>query len=167
MTFISDAIRTKSDKFYGKDISEKLFNELLLQFINVGSEIDSIKKHMFYGKKSKYYTESIEESLDNVNNIIHEDIIHGIIGVATESVELVEALNDSIKSGLLLDDVNIKEEIGDIFWYIAILANRLDISFEDIQTTVINKLKARYPDKFTEDYAINRDLNLERKILEQ
>lgn len=167
MTFISDAIRTKSDKFYGDDINQDEFAAILSDFILVGSELDTIKKHMFYGKKSHYAAESIEESLDGANNIVHEDIIHGVLGVATEAVELCEALNSSLDSGLALDTVNIKEEMGDIFWYLAILANRLDISFDEVQTTVINKLRARYPDKFTEDDAVNRDLDLERKILEQ
>jgi len=30
----------------------------------------------------------------------------------------------------------------------------------------IEKLKARYPDKFTSDKAINRNLDIERKVLE-
>ena len=34
-------------------------------------------------------------------------------------------------------------------------------------TRVINKLKARFPDKFTEDDAFNRDLTTERKVLEE
>lgn len=167
MTFISDAIRTKSDKFYGEDISQEEFEAILSDFIVVGSELDSIKKHMFYGKKSEYAAESIEESMDGVNNIVHEDIIHGVLGVATESVELAEALKASLESGLPLDNVNIKEEMGDIFWYLAILAERLGISFEEIQDTVINKLKARYPANFTEVDAVNRNLDLERTILEQ
>lgn len=167
MSFIDDAIRTKSDKFYGEDISFDQFDAIISDYILVGSELDKIKKHMFYGKKTDYSPEAGEDSMHDANNIVHEDIIHGILGVATESVELCEALSASLDCGLPVDAVNVKEEMGDIFWYLAILANRLDISFEDVQTTVINKLKARYPDKFTENDAVNRDLDLERKILEQ
>lgn len=38
---------------------------------------------------------------------------------------------------------------------------------ESAQEIVINKLKARYPDKFTTEHATNRDLGYEREVLEQ
>ena len=65
-----------------------------------------------------------------------------------------------------LDLVNVKEEIGDLLWYIAIMLNVLDTDFETVMRTNIAKLKARYPDKFTEEKATHRDLNKERQILE-
>jgi hypothetical protein len=37
---------------------------------------------------------------------------------------------------------------------------------EELLQTNIDKLKARYPEKFTENDALNRDLNKERNILE-
>lgn len=42
---------------------------------------------------------------------------------------------------------------------------RLDVA--DIWQTNINKLKGRFPEKFNFEDALNRDLNNERKILEQ
>lgn len=42
--------------------------------------------------------------------------------------------------------------------------NNIDL-FEGLKRN-INKLKARFPDKFTEEAALNRDLEKERKILE-
>jgi NTP pyrophosphatase (non-canonical NTP hydrolase) len=50
----------------------------------------------------------------------------------------------------------------DIHW----LAEYYNIKVEDICETNINKLKARYGDKFTSERAINRDLDTEREILE-
>ncbi|MBT5073489.1 MAG: hypothetical protein HOH19_08390 [Kordiimonadaceae bacterium] len=35
-----------------------------------------------------------------------------------------------------------------------------------VATTNINKLKARFPEKFTQEKAYNRDLDTERDILE-
>jgi hypothetical protein len=37
---------------------------------------------------------------------------------------------------------------------------------KEVMDINIKKLEARYPEKFTEDKAINRDLEAERKILE-
>ena len=50
----------------------------------------------------------------------------------------------------------------DIHW----LAEYYNIKVEDICQVNIDKLKARYGDKFTSDKAINRDLDTERNILE-
>jgi hypothetical protein len=46
------------------------------------------------------------------------------------------------------------------------LAYNLKINLDDYMEKVVLKLKKRYPDKFTVDAAINRDLDAERKVLE-
>jgi len=45
--------------------------------------------------------------------------IHGIIGIQTESCELLESLTNSMEFGLPIDVDNIREEIGDIIWYVS------------------------------------------------
>jgi uncharacterized protein YabN with tetrapyrrole methylase and pyrophosphatase domain len=62
--------------------------------------------------------------------------------------------------------VNLAEEMGDLFWYIAVICDALEVSFEDVMERNIAKLKARYGDKFTEHAATNRNLEEERRILE-
>lgn len=94
-------------------------------------------------------------------------ILHAAIGCVTESGELLDALKKQIFYGRELDVVNVKEEAGDILWYLAILFDELGTDFETESNRVINKLKTRFPDKFTEDTVYNRDLTTERKILEQ
>ena len=64
------------------------------------------------------------------------------------------------------DAVHAKEEIGDIFWYSAIPVNMFKWTYGDIMFTNIAKLRARYPDKWTQEAALNRDLGAERQILE-
>ncbi|AHX01149.1 putative mazG pyrophosphohydrolase [Nitrincola phage 1M3-16] len=85
-------------------------------------------------------------------------ILHAAIGCVTESGEMLDALKKSIFYGKELDLVNIKEEAGDILWYLAILFDALGTNFEAEQERVINKLRARYPEKFTEYDAEVRDL---------
>ncbi len=94
------------------------------------------------------------------------DLLHASMGLSTEAAEFTDALKKHIFYGKELDTVNLKEEIGDILWYAAIALEALDSSFEEVMQTNIDKLAARYPDKFTEESAINRDLDTERKILE-
>ena len=94
------------------------------------------------------------------------NVLHGTIGICTEAGEILDAIKKSMFYGKPIDKVNIKEEIGDVMWYIAILCREFNLEMEDVLQTNINKLKARYPDKFTSENALNRDLDKERKILE-
>lgn len=61
-------------------------------------------------------TESID--LFKVDN---PRLLHAAIGAVTEVTELL----------LATDDVNVKEEMGDICWYVAIACDELGIGFED------------------------------------
>jgi NTP pyrophosphatase (non-canonical NTP hydrolase) len=94
-------------------------------------------------------------------------LLHGACGVATEGGELLDAMKKHIFYGKEIDTVNIVEEIGDLMWYSAVILDELGVEFEDVMQKNINKLKARYNDKFTEDGANIRDLNTERQILEK
>lgn len=53
------------------------------------------------------------------------------------------------------------------YWALVYITCRAyDIDFEQMLEININKLKARYPEKFTEEAALNRDLEQERNVLE-
>lgn len=94
-------------------------------------------------------------------------ILHALIGINTENGELQDQFKKHIFYGRELDIVNIVEEIGDLFWYIAILCDEIETPFEEIWQKNIEKLKKRYEGKFTETKAENRDLKAERAILEK
>jgi NTP pyrophosphatase (non-canonical NTP hydrolase) len=94
------------------------------------------------------------------------DLLHASMGLVTEAGEFQDMLKKHIYYGRELDEVNLKEEIGDVLWYCAIALEALGTDFESVMQTNIDKLKARYPEKFTEESANNRDLDTERQILE-
>lgn len=93
-------------------------------------------------------------------------VLHAAFGLVTESAELLDAIKKATFYGKALDVTNIKEEAGDILWYLAILFDALGTDFETEQARVIAKLRARFPEKFTETAAFDRDLAKEREILE-
>lgn len=95
-----------------------------------------------------------------------ERLIHACFGMQTETAEFTDAVKKSLFYGKPLDIVNLKEELGDLMWYIALAMDELGTDFELESLRVISKLKARYADKFTSTEAIDRDLKLERQILE-
>lgn len=94
-------------------------------------------------------------------------LLHAALGLATEAGEILDALKKHMFYGKPLDEVNLKEELGDTSWYQAIAIDALGTSLEDIQRVNIDKLKARYPDGFDNEKAINRNLDTEREILEE
>lgn len=153
------------------------FCDAISSFIAAANELDAIKKALFYGKVSvdiAPYPEGpfcddlplASLARDETNEQHGIDAVHAILGIATEAGELMEALNIGLFGNDLFDTVNAAEELGDVFWYAAILANAAGSSFEEIQAKNIAKLRARFPDKFTEYDANNRNLGAERAILE-
>ena len=156
-------------------------------FIHAGNLLDMIKKNAFYGKPidvevwnrhmaSAHGLSGCDNAtLDHTDTDLRTSdllpvdprIFHAVVGIATEGTELVEALMEVVSGISTLDTVNLKEEgLGDVCWYQAILADALGADWEQNLETNIAKLRKRYPDKFTSENAINRDLVTEREILE-
>ncbi len=95
------------------------------------------------------------------------DQLHCSIGINTEAGELMDAFKRAIYYRKPLDVVNVGEEIADIMWYLSNLCRLLNLDFETLLQNNIDKLKVRFPDKFSEEKALNRDLISERKELEK
>lgn len=112
----------------------------------------------------KTYLDASERTLINKGKDMN--LLHAAMGISTEAGELMDAFKRKMFYGKELDVVNLKEEMGDIMWYMAILMRELDLDFHEILQLNIDKLCARFPDKFTEFDALNRNLDKERKILE-
>lgn len=93
-------------------------------------------------------------------------LLHGAMGVTTESGELLDAVKKHVFYGKPLDKTNLIEEMGDLFWYLAIMADELGVSFEEILRKNSEKLALRYGKNFSSTKAITRDLDEERKCLE-
>lgn len=140
--------------------------------------LDLLKKKIAYdAQPDKLFRVDAENSaaLLNFQNPIFIDkiaespelsrLFHHTIGIATEVNELMLALTKAAVTGNL-DKVNISEELADTQWYIANAANTLQIDLGEAMERNIAKLQARYPEKFTEEAAVNRDLETERNILE-
>ncbi len=168
------AIRTENQDFDGIGrrllANKKRVLEALNNAITAAQELDAVvKKTCYYGKEPKvikipqFDTESLDVSKLTDKSFIR--LLHGFMGIATEAGEGLEALAKAY-NGEALDKVNVGEELGDVFWYSAIVADTCGTSFEQEQTKNIAKLAKRYGDKFSDVKSMNRDLEGERKILE-
>ena len=93
-------------------------------------------------------------------------LLHAAIGMCTEAGEFIDQLKKHIFYGKPLDKVNLKEELGDLMFYIGVAMDVLETDFDTEQRKNIAKLKARYGEKFSAKAAIERNLDSERQILE-
>ena len=94
-------------------------------------------------------------------------VLHGAIGLATESGELLDHLKRVIYYGQAFDPVKIMEELGDLMWYVACICDEMDLSLEQVMEQNIAKLMIRYQDKWNEKDAVVRDQDKERMVMEQ
>jgi len=92
-------------------------------------------------------------------------LTHGLIGITTEMGESWDAVKKYLIYGKPMDTVNVVEELGDKLWYIALALDAVGATFEEAMQKNIDKLEARYQGTFTEDKALNRDLEKEREVL--
>ena len=76
-----------------------------------------------------------------------DEFVHLVLGLVGESGEIAEKVKKLVRDNGtnldLLDKDDLKKEIGDVMWYAAVLANYLDISFDDVARTNIEKLASR------------------------
>ena len=93
-------------------------------------------------------------------------VLHAAMGMVTEAGEIMDAVKKHLMYGKPLDLINLFEECGDSFWYQALLARACNFTFAECKERNIAKLRARYPEKFTVEHALFRDLDAERKTLE-
>ncbi len=55
-----------------------------------------------------------------------------------------------------LDRDKVKKELGDVLWYVAVMADALDMPLGDVAQHNIDKLAQRYPEGFSQDRSRNR-----------
>jgi len=118
---------------------------------------------------SKTYQQEVQRTVSNnyYGENVDNNLLHAAIGLVTESGEMIDAIKKSLFYGKPLDIVNVKEELGDIAWYLALACESLGTDLPTVFQKNIDKLKARYPNKFSLEAAENRDLIKEREILER
>lgn len=81
---------------------------------------------------------------------------HGMLGIITEAGELGDTVKKHVIYGQELDVANLQEEIGDILWYLAVIANATGINLSRAASDNIAKLQKRYPEAYSDAAAAAR-----------
>jgi len=84
------------------------------------------------------------------------DLTHSALGLAGEAGEYVDAVKKYVVYGRHLDKENAAEEIGDILWFCALACSTLGVSMQQVAQENIDKLKRRYPEKYSDEFAAKR-----------
>jgi NTP pyrophosphatase (non-canonical NTP hydrolase) len=85
-----------------------------------------------------------------------QQLIHAHFGMSSETGEIGDALKKHLIYCQPLDVENLVEECGDLLWYISMMLTAADVTFEECMKGNIEKLRIRYPEKFTEELAKER-----------
>lgn len=72
------------------------------------------------------------------------NLLHMGVGVAGEAAELLDAIKKHTIYQKPLDIENIKEELGDLLFYMSNLMQSVGLSFEEVLQHNIDKLSVRY-----------------------
>ncbi|MEK7520477.1 MAG: nucleoside triphosphate pyrophosphohydrolase family protein [Patescibacteria group bacterium] len=78
---------------------------------------------------------------------IGENFVYPLLGLAGESGEVAEKLKKVFrdKGGVVTEETKkeITKELGDVLWYLSQLATELEIPFEEVAKTNLEKLFSR------------------------
>lgn len=84
------------------------------------------------------------------------DLLHAALGLAGESGEFVDCVKKHVVYGRELDKSNAIEELGDLLWFVALGCKSLGVSMDTVAQQNIAKLKARYPEAYSDELAWRR-----------
>lgn len=78
--------------------------------------------------------------------------LHGIVGEIGE----IHSIYQKSYQGHEIDRNHLKKEFGDLLWFIAEYCTAMGWTLEEVAQGNIDKLKARYPEGFSEDKSLHR-----------
>lgn len=185
--YIKDALRSEKPLLQVR--SNSAFLHMVLELlVQAGTIADMLKKEVVYGKPHdpeawRSAVEAIGWDVVHLSNTlggaakvtnelvpIHPRLLHAALGVTGESAELLEEMLDASADNRPLDYVNAAEEAGDTMWYLALWLDALrdaGVAPDAVLTANIDKLKVRYPEKFSLAASEQRDTVAEREQLER
>lgn len=147
------------------EIFEALFiKKWELDVVNLREEVWDIMWYLAIAcKKLDYYDIDLSTEFDTNK---YDNYTEYAYRMNFESIELLDSFKKSLFYNKTFDENMLKDRLKNIFllWWAFVALLWWDL--QSICETNIKKLQARYPEKFTIEKAVNRDLETERQILE-
>lgn len=100
----------------------------------------------------------------NTDKDYESRIVNAALGLSGEAGEVADMIKKGVCHGHGINSdhpksVSLSElakELGDILYYVSVMANEIDYSLQEIAEININKLAKRYPEGFSVESSINR-----------
>jgi NTP pyrophosphatase (non-canonical NTP hydrolase) len=93
----------------------------------------------------EYQKQALTTAIDNPDPLMDKTIM--VMGVAGEAGEVLEKWKKIVayKDGIITeeDKTELGKELADVVWYIAVMAEKLGLSFDDIMAQNLAKLQSR------------------------
>lgn len=78
------------------------------------------------------------------------------LGLAGEAGEFANLVKKMTAHGHAYDTESLKDELGDVLWYLAEAATASGLDLDEIARENVDKLLKRYPEGFSQENSINR-----------
>lgn len=79
------------------------------------------------------------------------------LGLAGEAGEFANLVKKMTAHGHTFDHNALKDELGDVLWYLAEAATASGINLNEVAQENVDKLLKRYPEGFSQENSINRE----------
>lgn len=127
-------------------VSDMTLDELIVAYGKFHKEVENTPPHL-----SGYVTPGNNDAL-----LVHEGKphnwqrgLHAAIGLSTEAAEILDAHKKELYGKQRpLSPANIREECGDVMFYLYLLMDAYDFTLRDIIADNVSKLANRYIEKF-------------------
>ena len=168
--YMAECDKTCSTVFKPEQVEVEDIRFVLRSIVGFCNDLNVIKKLLFRGKSREElgFTETTKPTMEDIGFLFSGkgaiDVLHGAVGVITESGEVAEYLLKWIDDGEL-DAVNVAEEAGDMLWYIVRSLRGIGINMDQCERMNIDKLRGRHGETFDVFRDANRNLNVEREKL--
>lgn len=109
---------------------------------------------------SDYQKEALRTFKSNPMALTAEQasLLEAAIGLSGESGEVADLVKKHLFHGHGISSEKLREELGDVCWYLAVIAYVLKADLSDIMRENVNKLVRRYPNGFEVTKSVNRSI---------
>ena len=95
---------------------------------------------------------------NGVMSVKKRQLMNAALGLSGEAGEVNDHIKKACFHGHSLEVDEIKDELGDVLWYIALMCDALGLTLDDVMEHNIAKLQKRYPDGFNQQASREREV---------
>ena len=149
---------------YGQDLEENVTMPTDQRIEHIQEELIDALKYLEHfkvvasadGMTANDYQRAALRTASGMNYKEHGMLMNGALGLCGEAGEVADLVKKSVFQGHELDVEKVREELGDVAWYLAVASHAIGLTLDQVFQANIEKLKQRYPDGFSKERSVNR-----------